>query len=173
MMKFTTQLLIYWIAILSLIYFAVSVTILSISGESVNGWLLTGGFLLLCVFPPAVVTAIFYKRLDYMESEDLNPPQFKGRREAVFRLNPHSSHPFDDVMLRIDRRWIISFSDRKNHILKFRTDSRMMAWGVGGYLKMNDDLTVQIVVYPVSSSSLLTEKVMESTLASLRSLFAD
>jgi len=48
-----------------------------------------------------------------------------------------------------------------------------MAWGIGGYVKMNDDLTVQIVVYPVSSSSLLTEKVMESTLASLRSLFAD
>jgi hypothetical protein len=172
-MKFTTQLLIYWIAILSLIYFPFSVIILPILGESVNGWMLTGGFLLFCVLPPAFITAIFYKKLDYMESDDLNPPRFKGQREAVFRINPRSSHPFDDVLLRIDRRWIVSFSDRKNHVLKFRTDSRIMAWGIGGYVKMNDDLTVQIVVYPVSSSSLLTEKVMESTLASLRSLFAD
>ena len=172
-MKFTTQLLTFWILVLSFLYCFVALIVFVISNNFINIWTLIAGFVVLCVLPPVFITAIFYKPLDYMESDDLNPPRFKGQREATFRINPRSRNPFDDVMQRIDRRWIISFSDRKNHVLKFRTASRMMAWGIGGYVKMNDDLTVQIVVYPVSSSSLLTEKVMESTLASLRSLFAD
>lgn len=56
-------------------------------------------------------------------------------------------------MQRVDRQWIISFTDREHRILKFRTDARMISWGLGGYLKMEDEDRVDVIVYPLFPDS--------------------
>jgi hypothetical protein len=58
-------------------------------------------------------------------------------------------------------------------VLKFRTDARMMSWGLGGYLRMMEDNVVEVTVYPIHPRSkreelMLTQllRVMDSVLKS-------
>jgi hypothetical protein len=88
-----------------------------------------------------------------MESDDRDPPSFSGQKKAVFNFKGRTEYPFDEVMQRIDRQWIISFSDRENHLLKFRTDARMASWGLGGYLKMENENSITVIIYPIHPRS--------------------
>jgi hypothetical protein len=99
-----------------------------------------------------------------MESEELDPPTFSGQQRAVFHFKGRGQKPFDEVMQRIDRQWIISFSDRRNRVLKFRTDARMTSWGLGGYLKMGEDGEITVIIYPVRSYSKRDEISVNQTL---------
>ena len=73
-------------------------------------------------------------------------------------------------MQRIDRQWIISFSDRKNKVLKFRTDARMTSWGLGGYLKMEEEGQVTVIIYPVLSRSKRDRLFVNQTLRLMHSI---
>jgi hypothetical protein len=152
-MKFTTRLFFYWVSIFLIFYFGVIGIVYLLWGVRVNFGQAALVFFIVGMIPPAIITAYFSKRLNYMESENSEPPSFKGQKKATFHFKSHSKNPFDEVMQRIDRQWIISFSDRQNHILKFRTDSRMAFWGLGGYLKMEDEETVLVIVYPIFPNS--------------------
>ena len=105
-----------------------------------------------------------------MESDDRNPPEFSGCKSAVFTFNGRTSNPFDEVLQRVDRQWIVSFSDRENRILKFRTDSRMLSWGLGGYLKMEDEKRVEVTIYPIYPRSKREALMVNQTLRVMRSV---
>jgi hypothetical protein len=118
-------------------------------GLNMNFWQILLVFAIVGMLPPAILTAYFYKRLNYMESDNIDPPQFTGQREATYKYNGRTKYPFDEILQRIDRQWIISYSDRKNCVLKFRTDARMRSWGVGGYIKMDENENLLVIIYPM------------------------
>jgi len=152
-MRFTVRLFLFWVSIFLIFYLAVLGVVYLFWGLQFDLWHAALVFFLAGVIPPALITAYFFRRLDYMETEKLDPPSFSGQKRARFTFKARTDSPFDEVMQRIDRQWIISFSDRKNRVLKFRTDARMMSWGLGGYLSMKDDQTVEVIVYPIHPSS--------------------
>lgn len=158
-MKFTVKLYLYWVSIFLFFYLGVLLVIClmwKVRPDPLRAALV---FFLVGMLPPAIITLYFSKRLDYMESDDLNPPSFPGQKSMTFQFVGSSARPFDEIMQRMDRQWIISYSDRKSHILKFRTDARMTSWGLGGYLKLRADGSILVIVFPVSPHS-KREKVM-------------
>ncbi len=74
------------------------------------------------------------------------------------------------MLQKIDRNFIVSYSDKENQVVKFRTDSRIMAWGVCGYVKMLDSGKVEAIVYPMNTDSKREEKVLLQTLRLLKSV---
>ncbi len=170
-MKFTTKLLIFWASVFLIFLLGIILVMSVFWGVHFNYWHLFVAFLINGVIPPAIITSFFYNRLEYMESEDVSPPQFSGVKKKRLTFKARSRFPFDDVMQIIDRQYIISYSDRKNKILKFRTDSRMLTWGIGGYLKMIDDETVDVFVYPIHKRSRREKLTLNQTLRVLCSVF--
>ena len=171
-MKFTTKLLIFWASVF-LIFLSGIVFVMTVFwGMHFNFWHLLVAFIINGVIPPAIITSFFYNRLEYMESEVDSPPQFKGVKTRVLSFKSRTSCPFDEMMQKIDRQYIISYSDRKNKILKFRTDTRMLSWGIGGYLKMLDDETVEAYVYPVFKNSKREELTTNQVLRVVHSIFS-
>ena len=106
-----------------------------------------------------------------MESDNIEPPQFEGQKKATFLIKRNNKSSFDEVLQKIDRQWIISYSDRKNGVLKFRTDARMTSWGLGGYAKMEEDDKVLVIIYPVHPSSAREKKMVVQTLRIMRTIF--
>lgn len=170
-MKFTTKLLIFWSSVF-LIFLLGFILVMSVFWNiRFDFWQLAIAFIINGVLPPAIITSFFYRRLEYMESEDDTPPQFKGVKVLDIPFEARTSCPFDEMMQKIDRQYIISYSDRKNKILKFRTDSRMMTWGLGGYLRMYDNNTVEAYVYPIRRNSRREGLTVNQTLRVLCSIF--
>ncbi len=129
-------------------------------------------FLIVGVLPPALITLYFYKKLNYIESEDINEPDFPHKRKIVlpFKQMSLKQRPFDELMVRVDRQWVLTFTDRENQILKFRTDTRIFSWGVGVYLKMIDSKTVSVVVYPIMPMTKHDVRVINHTFRLLQSI---
>lgn len=170
-MKFTTRLFFFWVSIFFLFFMATVMLMQLFFGLNLTFWQAAVVFTVAGVIPPAVITAFYYKRLDYMESDDIEPPVFSGSKRAVFPFVARSKrNHFDELMQRVDKQWIMSYSDRENKVLKFRTDTRMMAWGIGGYVKMENDTQVSVVVYPINSKSSRDARVMIQTLRIMRAI---
>ena len=170
-MKFTTKLLIFWSSVF-LIFLLGIILVMSVFWDvSFNYWQLLVAFIINGVIPPAIIISFFYKRLEYMESEDDSPPKFSGVKSKNLLYKARGTSPFDEVMIIVDRQYIISYSDRKNKILKFRTDSRMLSWGIGGYLRMANDETIEVCVCPIHKHSRREKLILNQTLRVLCSTF--
>ena len=147
-MKFTTKLLIFWSSVF-LIFLLGIILVMSVFWDvSFNYWQLLVAFIINGVIPPAIIISFFYKRLEYMESEDDSPPKFSGVKSKN-----------------------LLYKARKNKILKFRTDSRMLSWGIGGYLRMANDETIEVFVYPIHKHSRREKLILNQTLRVLCSTF--
>lgn len=170
-MKFTTKLLAFWASVFLIFLVGIVFVMTVFWGLKFNYWHLLIAFIINGVIPPAIITSFFYNRLDYMESENDDPPKFKGVKTIDLPFKARTSCPFDEMMQKVDRQYIISYSDRKKKILKFRTDTRMLSWGIGGYLKMVDDNTVEAYVYPVFKNSRRDELTLNQILRVLHSIF--
>ena len=139
-------------------------------GFRIQFWQLAIVFLISGVFPPAFLTMLFYRKLDYMESDNLDPPTFKGSKSRIIHYKPRTNRVYDEIFQKIDRGFIVSYSDRENSVIKFRTDSRVLAWGVCGYVRMLSDEQLEAVVYPMNADSKREEKIMLQTLRLLHSV---
>lgn len=170
-MRFTTRLFFYWVFIFLLFYTGVILVVSLLWGVEMRLWQIALVFFIVGVIPPGLITFYFSKRLNYMESESLEPPSFSGYKKAVFTFKGRSTiFPFDEVLQRVDRQWIISFSDRKNRVLKFRTDARMASWGLGGYLMMGEENQVTVYVYPIHPKSKREVLMVNQTLRVMKSV---
>lgn len=168
-MKFAFRLYFYWVFIFLIFYIGVLSAIYLFWGYDMRFWQILLVFVIVGMIPVAIVTAYFYRRLNYMESEDINPPVFSGQKKASFEYKGRTECPFDEVLQRVDRQWIISYSDRKNCVVKFRTDSRMISWGFGGYIKMEQDKVV-VMVYPMFPKSRREQIMLNQTLRIMRTV---
>lgn len=169
-MKFTTKLFLTWMSIFLIFYITVIAIISLFWGIRIQFWQLLLVFFIAGVLPPAALTWLFYKRLDYMESENSEPPAFSGHKKAILTFKARSANPYAEMLQKIDRSFIVSYSDKETHVVKFRTDSRIMSWGVGGYIKLQDDNKVQAIVYPMNADSKREEKILLQTLRLLKSI---
>ena len=169
-MKFTTKLFLAWTSIFLIFYIAVIGIIGVFWGIRIQFWQLLLVFLIAGVLPPAFLTWLFYRKLDYMESDKHDPPTFSGLKKTTLNFNARSDNPYAEMLQKIDRNFIVSYSDKENQVVKFRTDSRIMAWGVCGYVKMLDSGKVEAIVYPMNTDSKREEKVLLQTLRLLRSV---
>lgn len=169
-MRFTARLFLYWVSIFLVFYTGVIVVALLLWGMEISLWQTALVFFIVGMVPPGIITYYFSKRLDYMESEDPGPPSFSGQKKEVFLFKGRTGYPFDEVMQRIDRQWIISFSDRVNHVLKFRTDARLASWGLGGYLKMEDENRITVIIYPVHPRSKREALMVNQTLRIMKTI---
>lgn len=169
-MRFTVRLYLYWVSIF--LTFFVSILLVVYLLWDFRPVLWQGGvvFLIVGMIPPGIITLFFAKRLDYMESDDLEPPSFSGQKSEQFHFKGRTAQPFDEVLQRVDRQWVISYSDRKKGILKFRTDARMAAWGLGGYIKMIDKETVLVIVYPIQPRSQREKLMVDQLFLLMRSI---
>ncbi|MDD4008916.1 MAG: hypothetical protein PHQ67_03780 [Fermentimonas sp.] len=158
-MQFTFRLYFYWVSIFLIFYIGILAAIFVFWGLNMNFWQILLVFFIVGMIPPAIITGYFWKRLNYMESDNVSPPVFSGQKKATFKYKGQAKFPFDDILQRIDRQWIVSYSDRKNCILKFRTDARMTSWGFGGYIKMVDGENITVIIYPMFPKS-KREKIM-------------
>lgn len=170
-MKFTTKLLIFWASVFLIFLLGIIFVMTVFWGVQFNFWQLLVAFIINGVIPPAIITSFFYNRLEYMESEIDDPPKFKGLKTMELPFKGRSNCPFDEMMHRVDRQYIISYSDRKKQIIKFRTDTRMVSWGIGGYIRMLDANKVEVYVYPVFKNSRREELVLNQTIRVLHSIF--
>lgn len=170
-MKFTTKLIIFWATVFLIFLSGVIIVMTVFWGVKFNYWHLFIAFVINGIIPPVIITSFFYKRLDYMESDNIEPPNFKGVKAANLTFKARTKYPFDEMMQKVDRQYIISFSDRENKILKFRTDTRMLSWGISGYIRMIDTETVVVVVYPVFNSR-RDALTVNQTLRVLHSIFS-
>lgn len=169
-MKFTTKLLFTWISIF-LLFFVTTISLTNMLwGVQMPFWKLLIVFFIAGIVPPALITLFFYKRLDYMESEDIAPPIFSGQKKVVMNFTPRSQNYFDEIMQRVDKNWIISYTDRENKVLKFRTDTRALSWGIGGYVKLLEDKKVLVIVYSMHPDSRREEKILNQTLRLMRAI---
>lgn len=164
-MKFTYRLYLYWVSIFLVFYIGILSIIFLFWGIFINLWQILLVFFIVGMIPPVIITAYFSKRLNFMESDDINPPKFSGLEKAVLNYKGRSNSPFDEILQRIDRQWIVSYSDRKNCVVKFRTDARVTSWGLGGYIKMEEDEKVLVIVYPLNPKSsrerILVKKILD------------
>ena len=171
-MKFTTKLIIFWASVFLIFLLGIVFVMTVFWDVRFNLWHLFIAFVINGVIPPAVITSLFYKRLDYMESESIDPPTFRGVKTVKLHFTPRINKcPFDEMMHKVDRQYIISYSDRKKQILKFRTDSRIFSWGISGYIKMIDPENVEISVYPIFENSKRDAKTVNQTIRVLDSVF--
>jgi hypothetical protein len=74
------------------------------------------------------------------------------------------------MLQKIDRSFIVSYSDKEACVVKFRTDCRIMSWGVCGYVRLLDDGKAEAIVYPMNADSKREEKILLQTLRLLRSV---
>lgn len=169
-MKFTFKLYLYWVSIFLTFFVGVLLVVYLLWDFRPILWQMGLVFFIVGMIPPGIITLFFAKRLDYMESDDPNPPSFSGQRTELFHFKGRTEQPFDEVLQRIDRQWIISYSDRKKGILKFRTDARMAAWGLGGYLKMEDKETILVIVYPIQPRSKREKQMVEQLILLMKSV---
>lgn len=170
-MNFTIKLYSYWVSIFLIFFLGVISIIFLFWGLNVSFWQAVLVFVIVGMIPPAIMTFYYSKRLNYMESDNIEPPQFEGQKKATFLIKRNNKSSFDEVLQKIDRQWIISYSDRKNGVLKFRTDARMTSWGLGGYAKMEEDDKVLVIIYPVHPSSAREKKMVVQTLRIMRTIF--
>lgn len=170
-MNFTIKLYSYWVSIFLIFFLGVISIIFLFWGLNVSFWQAVLVFVIAGMIPPAIMTFYYSKRLNYMESDNIEPPQFEGQKKATFLIKRNNKSSFDEVLQKIDRQWIISYSDRKNGVLKFRTDARMTSWGLGGYAKMEEDDKVLVIIYPVHPSSAREKKMVVQTLRIMRTIF--
>ncbi|MGI6048152.1 MAG: hypothetical protein ACOYEG_09135 [Petrimonas sp.] len=169
-MKFTSKLFLAWTSIFLIFYITVIAIIGLFWGIRIQFWQWLLVFLIAGVLPPAVLTWLFYKRLDYMESENQEPPTFSGQKKATFVFKTRSNNHYAELLQKIDRSFIVSYSDKEARIVKFRTDSRIMSWGVGGYVKLLDANKVEAIVYPMIADSKREEKILLQTLRLLKAV---
>ena len=172
-MRFTTRLFLYWVSIFLVFFAGIILVVFILWKVPITFWQAAIVFFIVGMIPPAIITLYFSKRLDYMESDDLAPPQFSGHKSAVFPFKGRTAHPFDEVLQLIDRQWIISFSDRERRVLKFRTDARMSSWGLGGYIKMEDDHSVNVTIYPIHPKSKRETLMVHQALRATRAILGN
>ena len=169
-MKFTTKLFLTWTSIFLIFYLAVVAIVALFWGFDIKFWQLALVFIIAGVLPPAFLTMLFYKKLDYMESETSDAPSFKGQIEVELPFQSRTTDYFNEVFQRIDMGFIVSYSDKKSGVVKFRTDSRIMSWGVCGYVKLLDENKVRAIVYPMNPESEREGKILEQSISVLKAV---
>ena len=76
-------------------------------------------------------------RLKYLERKDSHKPLFKIVETSCFSLNCNTG--FDDLKQKISDKWVITFSDENEKVIKFRDKIIFKSYGSGAWLKLDEE----------------------------------
>jgi len=93
-----------------------------------------------------------FSRIKYLESNDITRPSIKGACSSVIDLP--QGVDFSDLKKEIANKWLITFSDDTNHVLKFMRKIRFFnsnyTWGAAGWLKFDCEAgKIQLECFPM------------------------
>ena len=79
------------------------------------------------------------KRIKYLEDNDSSRPSIKSA--CSFEMDIPTDYNFNRLKTEIGNKWLVTFSDDKEQVLKFRTRFTFFgnSWGTAAWLKVNDD----------------------------------
>ena len=96
--------------------------------------------LMACIISFSSIAGVYFStiRSKYLESNDIEKPTFKGAWFSV--LNMAQGFDFNCLKTEIAEKWIITFSDDAEKVLKFRERiSVFRNWGAGAWLTYDSD----------------------------------
>ena len=103
-------------------------------------------FLFAAIFFSTVLTLLLRataypldKRIKYLEGNDSSRPSIKSACSS--ELDIPQGYSFHRLKTEIGNKWLITFSDDKEQVLKFRTRFTFFgnSWGTAAWLKVNGD----------------------------------
>ncbi|MFO8021062.1 MAG: hypothetical protein R6U65_01245 [Perlabentimonas sp.] len=87
-------------------------------------------------------------KYDYLESEEINEPAFGDKCEKSILIED-SRRSFKEIKNEIQKKWLLTHSDEKHNIIKFRTNISFSSWGAGVVLKFDKE-NIKIISYPIT-----------------------
>jgi hypothetical protein len=79
-----------------------------------------------------------FPKLKYLESNKTEKPTFKAMCSSI--IDVPKDFDFDRLKTEIAEKWLITFSDDTNRVLKFRDKwSFSTTWGASAWMKYHDD----------------------------------
>ena len=96
-----------------------------------------------CIMGFSSIAGVYFStiRSKYLESNDIEKPTFKGVWFSVLQMS--QDFDFNRLKIEISEKWIITFSDEAEKVLKFRERiSAFRNWGAGGWLTYDSNTHV-------------------------------
>jgi hypothetical protein len=80
-----------------------------------------------------------FSRIKYLENNDIAKPTVKGASSSEIVLSQRVD--FNHLKNEIASKWLITFFDDTNHVLKFRKRASYLtnSWGAAAWLKLDED----------------------------------
>ncbi len=99
---------------------------------------------------PIVGAYSIFPRIKYLESDDHEKPSFKVACSSVIDLP--QGFDFNRLKAEISGKWLITFTDDAEQVLKFRTRLNVFKdWGTAAWLNFDGDTgKVYIVCFPMA-----------------------
>ena len=86
-----------------------------------------------------------FPRIKYLENSDIAKPTFKDACSST--VNTHQEFDFACLKTEIAEKWIITFSDDVEKVIKFRTKMSFSSWGAATWLKYDSEVGKLYLVY--------------------------
>ncbi|MCB9002006.1 MAG: hypothetical protein H6537_08560 [Bacteroidales bacterium] len=144
------------------LYVVTNITFDLIVGKEVNWINIASSGLVISI----VYSLIYYggisvtlkPKYNYLESEELNEPIFGDKLEKTTKLK-NIPFDFNEVKNKIQEKWRITYFDSRNNIIKYRSKMKFNSWGVGGFLKIDNE-TAKIISFPIVGYSRRDNKLV-------------
>ena len=135
-----------------ILYIGLHILIAEVRGQNID--LLEkciAGFFISIFFPSFMMLASYsvFSRSKYLENSDIEKPTFKVACSSGIEVP--QGFDFNRLKNEIAYKWVITFSDDINHVLKFRTKMNYFGtWGAATWLKLDGDAgKIQIECFPM------------------------
>lgn len=89
-------------------------------------------------------------KIKYLESTQAEPPFFSNTQIGYYE---NVTIPFKDLKNEIAKKWIITYANDNEKIIKCSSKINLYNWGYGAYLKFDEtNKNLQCVFFPLSSN---------------------
>lgn len=160
-MKATRKILLFSFILILALYVGINIAFNLIVGKEINVIkILSIGLIFSIVYSLvyfAGITATLKPKYDYLESEEINEPAFGDKCEKSILIE-NSTRSFNEIENEIQKKWVLTHSDEKHNIIKFRTKIRFSSWGVGVVLKFDKE-NIRIISYPITGYTQKSNKL--------------
>jgi len=89
-------------------------------------------------------------KINYLESTQAEPPSFSNTQKGYYE---NITIPFKDLKNKIAKKWIITYVNNDEKIIKCCSKINLYNWGCGAYLKFDEaNKKLQCAFFPLSSN---------------------
>ena len=105
-----------------------------------------------CLMPLGIIYGgLMLPRSKYLESSDINKPSYKIAESLA--VSAPQGFDFGRLKTEINDKWVLSFSNDNEKVLKFRTKYRFnKPWPIAAWLKYDDDASkIELDFFPMNT----------------------